>query len=104
MSRLALTCNRPAGLIVGHCASALPAMHSLEAMRSLYRAIKACLRPSSGAALVAAKSYYFGVGGGTAAFTRLVREDGRFSCEQVAVIDDGASNKREILLVAPLPA
>ena len=97
-------CNRSAGLILGHCVFALPAMHSLEAMRSLYRAIKACLRPGSGAALVAAKSYYFGVGGGTAAFTQLVREDGRFSCEQVAVIDDGASNKREILLVAPLPA
>lgn len=73
-------------------------------MRSLYRAIKACLRPGSGVALVAAKSYYFGVGGGTAAFAKLVREDGCFACEQVAVIDDGASNKREILRLAPLPA
>ena len=73
-------------------------------MRSLYRAIKACLRPGSGVALVAAKSYYFGVGGGTAAFAKLVREDGCFACEQVAVIDDGASNKREFLRLAPLPA
>lgn len=73
-------------------------------MRSLYRAIKACLRPGRGTALVAAKSYYFGVGGGTAAFARLVRDDGAFSCEQVAVIDDGLSNKREILRLAGIQA
>ena len=85
------------------CWSSLPLL-SLEAMRSLYRAIKACLRPGHGTALVAAKSYYFGVGGGTAAFAQLVRQDGVFSCEQLAVIDDGLSNKREILRLAPLRA
>ena len=42
-------------------------LYSLEAMASLYRCIRACLRPGAGVALVAAKSYYIGVGGGTAA-------------------------------------
>lgn len=76
-------------------------IYSLEAMRSLYGAIKACLRPGSGAALVAAKSYYFGVGGGTAAFARLVAADGCYDCATVAVLDDGLSNKREILALTP---
>lgn len=76
-------------------------IYSLEAMRSLYAAIKACLRPGSGAALVAAKSYYFGVGGGTAAFARLVQDDGCYECRAVAVLDDGLSNKREILALTP---
>lgn len=43
-----------------------------------------------------------GVGGGTAAFARLVEAEGRYSCEAVAVVDDGASNKREILRLAPV--
>lgn len=79
-------------------------IYSLEAMRSLYACIKACLRPGSGAAYVAAKSYYFGVGGGTAAFQRLVQQDGCYECTRVAVLDDGLSNKREILRLTPLPA
>jgi hypothetical protein len=48
-------------------------------------------------AFVAAKTYYFGVGGGTAAFRALVEKDGAMAVTPVAVIDDGASNKREIL-------
>lgn len=76
-------------------------IYSLEAIHSLYAAIKACLRPGSGAALVAAKSYYFGVGGGTAAFARLVAADGCYDCSTVAVLDDGLSNKREILALTP---
>ena len=42
------------------------------------------------------------MGGGTAAFARLVEAEGRYSCEAVAVVDDGASNKREILRLAPV--
>lgn len=45
-------------------------IYSLEAMASLYRCIKACLRPGAGVALVAAKSYYFGVVRGDAASRR----------------------------------
>ncbi len=59
-----------------------------------------CLKPDVGKAWIAAKSYYFGVGGGTASFTRLVKQDGTFEVKVVDVIDDGASNKREILLLS----
>jgi hypothetical protein len=58
-----------------------------------------CLKPRTGRAWVAAKAYYFGVGGGTASFCRLVAADGTFQACVVAVHDDGASNKREILLL-----
>ena len=36
------------------------------------------LQPPHGVAFVAAKSYYFGVGGGTKSFSKLVKEDGIF--------------------------
>ena len=55
------------------------------------------LRPPHGVALLAAKSYYFGVGGGTAGFLRLVSDDGVLEAARVAVIEDGASNRRELL-------
>ena len=48
-------------------------------------------------ALVAAKSYYFGVGGSVAAFRQLVEADGRFECAVARTFDDGASNRREVL-------
>lgn len=58
-----------------------------------------CLKPRTGKAWIAAKSYYFGVGGGTASFRRLLATDGTFHTELAAVHNDGASNKREILLM-----
>lgn len=76
-------------------------IYSLEAIQSLYRCIKACLRPTAGVAYVAAKSYYFGVGGGTAAFRKVVEADGCFECQLAAVVDDGQSNKRELLRLTP---
>ena len=79
-------------------------IYSLEAIQSLYRCIKACLQPTTGVAYVAAKSYYFGVGGGTAAFRQLVEADGRFDCQLAAVVDDGQSNKRELLRLTPRQA
>lgn len=54
------------------------------------------LKPGSGVCLVAAKSYYFGVGGSTAAFRQQATAAG-LVVQQAAVLDDGASNKREIL-------
>lgn len=79
-------------------------IYSLDAMRSLFRCIKAALRPGTGTAYVAAKSYYFGVGGGTAAFAELVQRDGAYRCRTVAVVDDGLSNKREVLELTPVQA
>lgn len=79
-------------------------IYSLEAMRSLHACLAACLRPAGSAsvAYVAAKSYYFGVGGGTDAFSRLVAAEGRFACTTFAVLDDGLSMRREILRLTPL--
>ena len=52
-----------------------------------------------GVALIAAKSYYFGVGGSVADFCALVASDGRFACETVRTFEDGQSNRREVLRV-----
>ncbi|GAB4818881.1 hypothetical protein N2152v2_005927 [Parachlorella kessleri] len=72
-------------------------IYSLSSMRSLYECIVRCLRRPSGVAYIAAKSFYFGVGGGTAGFVRLVEGEGLMQAQVAQVIDDGLSNKREIL-------
>ena len=54
------------------------------------------LKPG-GVAIVAAKSYYFGVGGSTEAFKKLAALSSKLVLEDTVLIDDGASNKREIL-------
>ena len=46
-----------------------------------------------------AKSFYFGVGGGVAAFADMVWRDGKMTSEVVATLENGRSNKREILAV-----
>lgn len=61
----------------------------------LLAALAAALRPR-GAALVAAKSYYFGVGGGAAQFAADAQRHG-LTARVVARFSDGASNVREIL-------
>ncbi|KAK9829233.1 hypothetical protein WJX72_004662 [[Myrmecia] bisecta] len=72
-------------------------IYSLDSQHSLYECMKQFLRPPHGIAYVAAKTYYFGVGGGTTAFKKLLAQEGVLEAETVATIDDGASNKREIL-------
>jgi hypothetical protein len=74
-------------------------IYEAESTSRLWGLIQAQLRFPSGVALVAAKSYYFGVGGSVAAFRLLVEADGRFSCSTVRVIENGASNRREVLAV-----
>lgn len=59
-----------------------------------------CLNKPSGVCYVGAKSFYFGVGGGVAAFIEMVAEDGEMKCEVVSTIEDGLSNKREILALS----
>ena len=50
-------------------------------------------------AYVAAKTYYFGVGGGSLAFKHQVEQQLPVTTRirSVAEVDDGVSNKREIL-------
>lgn len=54
-------------------------------MQSLLCCLLQCLKRPSGVAYVAAKSYYFGVGGGTAAFLRLVNEEGEMVAKVLQV-------------------
>ncbi|KAF8072381.1 Histidine methyltransferase 1-like protein [Scenedesmus sp. PABB004] len=72
-------------------------IYSLDSNAALLECIKQVLQPPHGVALLAAKSFYFGVGGSTAGFAELVRADGVLECSQVWVREDGVSNKREIL-------
>ncbi|CAL56831.1 Nicotinamide N-methyltransferase-like [Ostreococcus tauri] len=52
-----------------------------------------------GACYVAAKSYYFGVGGGTNAFVSYCEKNYDFKVERLKKFSDGKSNVREILVV-----
>lgn len=51
------------------------------------------LQPPHGVALIAAKSFYFGVGGSTAGFAELVKDDGVLECSQVCA--DGGTHAWE---------
>jgi len=55
-----------------------------------------------GEALVAAKRYYFGIGGSTEALMEEVSKCGKFKAEVVRVFDDGKSNLREIVKLSRL--
>ena len=57
------------------------------------------MKPNVGVALIAAKSYYFGVGGGTKLFADAVRADGTFEVDTLMTYKDGVSNVRELLRV-----
>lgn len=70
-------------------------IYSPVAMSRLLSIIASCLAEPHGIALVAAKTYYFGVGGGTRQFEALVSRDGRLKSEVVYRTDDGV--RREII-------
>ena len=59
------------------------------------------LKPT-GIAFVAAKTSYFGLGGGSLAFKRLIEEQQPklMAAQTVAEVNDGASNLREILKIS----
>jgi hypothetical protein len=52
-----------------------------------------------GTALVAAKRFYFGVGGSTAAFVAAAARYGDMKCQRIKVYQDGRSNIRELVAV-----
>jgi SAM-dependent methyltransferase len=68
-----------------------------EAHGTVAALLAALLRPG-GAALLAAKRFYFGVGGGTRRFMAAAAPAAGLRCEVVAVVEDGKSNVREVLL------
>ena len=53
--------------------------------------------------LVAAKTHYFGVGGGALPFKEHVQRSGRWAAERVQLFDDARSNHREIFSLRPVP-
>lgn len=55
------------------------------------------IKPPTGVAYIAAKTYYFGVGGGTTSFKKMLKRDGMLEVHTVATFDEGDGNKREIL-------
>ncbi|GFH10285.1 uncharacterized protein HaLaN_05568, partial [Haematococcus lacustris] len=57
-------------------------VYCVEAQQRLVECIKQVLQPPHGVVLVAAKTYYFGVGGGTKTFRQAVKHDGIFEVAQ----------------------
>ena len=70
-------------------------IYSVESHVKLYNVIKRNLKKPNGIAYVAAKTHYFGVGGGTRSFEQLVKMDGVFDVSVCKVYTDGV--QREIL-------
>jgi hypothetical protein len=75
-------------------------LYSVAYYPALWSLIQRLLSPK-GRALVAAKRYYFGIGGSTRSFADLVAQTpgGGWTCTVVDTVEDGKSNIREILLV-----
>lgn len=71
-------------------------IYNVHAQKSLYELIKFALKPS-GIAFVAAKNFYFGVGGGIDQFSNLVKSDSVFGISKVTTCGYGI--KREILVM-----
>ncbi|KAJ9505574.1 hypothetical protein QJQ45_024313 [Haematococcus lacustris] len=66
-------------------------VYCVEAQQRLVECIKQVLQPPHGVVLVAAKTYYFGVGGGTKTFRQAVKHDGIFEVAQVQPLPHLAS-------------
>ncbi|KAG8375982.1 hypothetical protein BUALT_Bualt09G0015700 [Buddleja alternifolia] len=71
-------------------------VYSISALPNLYKLIKKCLRNPHGVVYMAAKKYYFGVGGGSRRFLSVVEKDGALASSLVAEVTDGSSNVREV--------
>ncbi|KAK6118583.1 hypothetical protein DH2020_047669 [Rehmannia glutinosa] len=70
-------------------------VYSISALPNLYKLIKKCLSYPHGVVYMAAKKYYFGVGGGSRRFLSVVAKDGALASSLVAEVADGSSNVRE---------
>ncbi|XP_006661157.1 histidine protein methyltransferase 1 homolog [Oryza brachyantha] len=71
-------------------------VYAVSSLPNLYRLIKKCLHYPGGIVYMAGKKHYFGVGGGTRQFVRLVTEDGAMQSDLLAEVADGSSNVREV--------
>ncbi|CAN6224204.1 unnamed protein product [Urochloa humidicola] len=71
-------------------------VYALSSLANLYKLIKQCLHYPGGVVYMAGKKHYFGVGGGTRQFLRLVEKDGAMQTERLNDVADGSSNVREV--------
>ncbi|KAJ3683368.1 hypothetical protein LUZ60_013595 [Juncus effusus] len=71
-------------------------VYDVSSLDKLFGLIKKCLKKSSGVVYMAGKKYYFGVGGGTRQFIRLVEQDGSMEASIISEVADGSSNVREV--------
>uniref|UniRef100_A0A7C8YYA4 protein-histidine N-methyltransferase n=1 Tax=Opuntia streptacantha TaxID=393608 RepID=A0A7C8YYA4_OPUST len=71
-------------------------VYSMSTLHSLYELIKKCISRPHGVVYMAAKKYYFGVGGGSRRFLSIVEKDGVMTTSLIAEVADGSSNVREV--------
>ncbi|KAG8460138.1 hypothetical protein KFE25_014283 [Diacronema lutheri] len=90
-------------------------IYSPASIGKLWALVRALLQPEGGVALIAAKSYYFGVGGSVAQLKAIVEAEDerdarggsgrvRYSARTVAQFADGRSNMREIVWIEAVRA
>lgn len=72
-------------------------LYSCDNHKSLALFIQSHLNDQNSKCYVAAKSYYFGCGGGTSSFTDTIDELKTLSSSEALKISNGSSNVREIL-------
>lgn len=73
-------------------------LYSIESIPALLDLISRLMAPG-GCAIICAKTFYFGVGGSTAAFLDLVERHETLTARVVEKLADGSSNVREIIEV-----
>lgn len=71
-------------------------VYSISTLPALYELIKKCMSHPHGVVYMAAKKYYFGVGGGSRRFISLVEKDGVMTASLIAEVGGGSSNVREV--------
>ena len=75
-------------------------LYNDDCCHKVFKMLEEHLDPARGVALIASKRYYFGVGGGTFDFIKLVEApDSTLVVERVACIEDTVSNIRDVLKV-----
>ncbi|RIA96594.1 hypothetical protein C1645_815287 [Glomus cerebriforme] len=73
-------------------------IYNTDSLPNLYNVIKHSLKRPNGIALIAAKSIYFGVGGGVLLFRQLIEQDKVFGIK--IIYNEKAHVKREILILS----
>ncbi|CAH1447592.1 unnamed protein product [Lactuca virosa] len=71
-------------------------VYSISTLPALYQLIKKCMSHPHGVVYMAAKKYYFGVGGGSRRFISLVEKDDVMVASLIAEVGGGSSNVREV--------